>query len=313
MRPIPQARQGRWPLRSEGEAPGSDVRTPGEAGRGGERFLELLCDPRRPPIQADGVAVIVAHPDDETIGCGAQLERLDEVCVVVATDGAPRDLVDAHANGVDSAEVYAELRRRELALALALGGIPEAWLIRFGIPDQEAAFHLVDLTHRLNALFARCLTRVVLTHAYEGGHPDHDAVAFSVHAAARLRRLCGQTIAIVEMPYYAEGPNGMAVQHFVAAPGCGPEIVLRLTERERTVKRRMIAAHASQQRVLAAFATDTERFRLAPTCNFTRPPNGGRLYYERYDWGMTGERWRTLAHDALKQLELDGAPCPSPF
>ena len=26
-------------------------------------------------------------------------------------------------------------------------------------------------------------TRVVVTHAYEGGHPDHDAVAFAVHAA----------------------------------------------------------------------------------------------------------------------------------
>jgi hypothetical protein len=70
----------------------------------------------------------------------------------------------------------------------------------------------------------------------------------------------------------------------------------------------MIAAHASQQRVLAPFATDVERFRPAPAYDFTRPPNGGRLYYERYAWGMTGERWRTLANDALKQLELDGTP-----
>jgi LmbE family N-acetylglucosaminyl deacetylase len=289
------------------------VGPPVEAGREGERFLELLRDPRRPSIRVGHVAVVVAHPDDETIGCGAQLERLENVTVVVATDGAPRNLVDAHANGLESAEAYADLRRRELALALALGGIPEAWQIRFGVPDQEAAFHLVDVTHRLNALFARCQTQVVLTHAYEGGHPDHDAVAFSVYAAARLRCLCGQNIAIIEMPYYAEGHEGMDVQKFVAAPGCGPEIALRLNERERVVKRRMIAAHASQQRVLAAFATEMERFRLAPAYDFTRPPNGGRLYYERYDWGMTGERWRTLAHDALKQLELDGAPCPSPF
>jgi hypothetical protein len=138
-------------------------------------------------------------------------------------------------------------------------------------------------------------------------------VAFCVHAAVRLRRLCGQSTAIVEMPYYSEGNDGMAAQHFVPASGCGPDIALTLNERERAVKRRMIAAHATQQRVLAAFATDAEFFRCAPAYGFTQPPNGGRLYYERYDWGMTGERWRTLAHDALKQLELDGAPCPSPF
>src|SRR6185437_9724842 len=39
----------------------------------------------------------------------------------------------------------------------------------------------------------------VFTHAYEGGHPDHDAVAFAVHAACRLSDI---PPAIVEMPYY---------------------------------------------------------------------------------------------------------------
>jgi LmbE family N-acetylglucosaminyl deacetylase len=294
-------------LRCESEAPGWSGRPPVVAARGSQRFLELLRDPMRPQIQADDVAVVVAHPDDETIGCGAQLERFGEVMVVVATDGAPRNLVDARKNGIQSAEDYAELRRRELSLALGLGGVPEAWLIRFGIPDQEAALHLVDLTQRLNALFARRVTRVALTHAYEGGHPDHDAVTFAVHAAARLRGICGQSVTIVEMPYYAEGDDGMAVQKFVATSG-GSEIELRLDERERAVKRRMIAAHATQQSVLVPFATDVERFRPAPAYDFTRLPNGGRLYYERYEWGMTGERWRTLAHDALNQLELDGTP-----
>jgi LmbE family N-acetylglucosaminyl deacetylase len=283
------------------------VQPPAFLGAGADRFLTLLGSPDRPPIKANDVAVVVAHPDDETIGCGAQLGRLEEVAVVVVTDGAPRDLADARANGVDSAEAYAELRRTELALALALGGVPEAWVIRFGIPDQEAALHLIDLTHRLNALFARRATRVALTHAYEGGHPDHDAVAFAVHAAARLRRLRGQSISIVEMPYYAQGPSAPVVQQFAPAAGC-PEAVLPLGKRERIVKRRMIAAHRTQRRTLAQFTDEVERFRRSPIYDFSEVPNDGRLFYAQNDWGMTGERWLTLAGDALEQLDLDGAP-----
>src|SRR4029077_3455583 len=52
--------------------------------------------------------------------------------------------------------------------------------------DQQAAFRLAELARRLAALFAERGIAVVLTHACEGGHPDHDAVAFAVHGAARL-------------------------------------------------------------------------------------------------------------------------------
>ena len=292
-------------MRYDGESPGGILAPPAVRRDGADLFLARLGSPDRPPIKADDVAVVVAHPDDESIGCGAQLERMEDAAVVVVTDGAPRNRVDA--NGLVSAESYAERRHRELALALALGGIPEAWLVRFGIPDQEAAHHLLDITHRLNALFARRATRVVLTHAYEGGHPDHDAVAFAVHAAARLRRLRGQSIAIVEMPYYAEGPSGRMLQRFSPDPAC-PELAVRIAGRERTVKARMFAAHRTQQRTLAQFALDVERFRRAPAWDFRLLPNGGRLLYEKQDWGMTGERWLALARDALKQLDLDGTP-----
>src|SRR6266545_3371700 len=69
---------------------------------------------------------------------------------------------------------------------LAVIGIGPERLIEIGLVDQEASLHLNELTRRLAALFREFGVRDVLTHPYEGGHPDHDAAAFAVHGACRL-------------------------------------------------------------------------------------------------------------------------------
>jgi hypothetical protein len=45
------------------------------------------------------VMIVVAHPDDETIGMGAQLCRFRDALLLQVTDGAPRDGHDAAAHG----------------------------------------------------------------------------------------------------------------------------------------------------------------------------------------------------------------------
>jgi LmbE family N-acetylglucosaminyl deacetylase len=272
-----------------------------------EAVLGAVAEGGLSPIEASDVAIIVAHPDDETIGCGGQLVRLRGATIVVVTNGAPRDGHDARMHGFKSVRAYAARRRQELFAALQIAGEGIARIVCLDIPDQEAAFALPQITRRLATLFAKLDIAVAFTHAYEGGHPDHDATALATHAAAAFRRGSRRTD-IIEMPFYRLGRTGWVRQRFSGRRG-NAEVVASLTCDQQALKRRMMAAHASQAALLASFTVDAERFRAAPRYDFTKLPNGGRLLYEQQNWGLDGARWSSLARSALAELRAEKCPC----
>lgn len=254
-------------------------------------------------VSSEVVALVVAHPDDEVLGLGAQLSRLKGLTIVHVTDGAPHN----GGHGFGTREAYAAARGAELAAALAPAGIGADARVGFDVPDQEAALDLTAIVRRLTGLFRERGVKVVLTHAYEGGHPDHDAVAFAVHAARRLLAPESEAPGVIEMPFYHVDDAGWVRQRFVAGSG-PPELALRLSDESRALKQRMFDAHATQRETLLHFPPEWERFRAAPAYDFTALPNRGNLLYERYPWGMTGAKWLELSGRALTELGL-ATPC----
>ncbi|HEY8468031.1 MAG TPA: PIG-L family deacetylase [Longimicrobiales bacterium] len=279
-------------------------------------LLERLCAASE-TAPGPRALVLVAHPDDEVVGAAGRLRFLPDAHIVHVTDGAPYDLRDARAAGHRTREAYAAARRQEALAALALAGIPADRVRCLGRVDQQTAFDLPGLTLDLAALFRALAPDLVLTHPYEGGHPDHDAIAFAARAALRILARDGAPCpALLELSSYHAGPRGIATSCFLPYAGHRPR-VLSLDPAALLLKRRMLACHASQWRTLRWFTVAVECFRVAPPYDFTAPPHEGRLWYERYPLGMTAARWVRLARSALEDLQLDpteggeeAPPCP---
>jgi len=279
---------------------------------------------RRDQIAAR-LLIVVAHPDDETIAAGAQLCRWADALLVHVTNGAPRDGIDAAAHGFAGIEDYAAGRRFELGAALRAGEAARLRTAEFGIPDKTAYLALVEITRRIAGLISAEHPAAILVHAYEGGHPDHDAAAFAVHAACDLTAAADRP-AIIEVPLYHALGGRFSTGQFLpdeAVDACQPfgrtgsdavgvlagETVLALGPEEQDRKRRMIDCFTSQRQLLAGFGTGSERFRAAPRYDFGKPPHLGALNYEGLGWDITGAEWRRCAVAALAALGLDRGPC----
>lgn len=243
--------------------------------------------------------VLVAHPDDEAAGCGVLLQRICRPIVVFATDGAPRD--SFFWNKFGSREAYVRIRRDEARQALVLVGIRDIEFLRGGNgsgaknnrgasdADDEGAFADQELFRSLETADAAIKQLVeqyrpdaLLTLAYEGGHPDHDACSF-------LGSLVGNdfSIPVWEFPLYHRSTGGLTVrQNF--SQNDDDQVVLQTTPSELELKRRMLQAYESQGDILSAFQPELECFRPRPEYDYSQPPQPGILNYEAWQWPVTG-------------------------
>ena len=269
-------------------------------------LLDRFCAELEDPSPTPSAMIVVAHQDDEAIGAGARLCALADAIVVHVTDGAPRDVERVQRMGFDRPEEYAIARREELLSAMGLAGVGPDRLFCLGVPDGEAAHRLVELSHALAEMMSAFAPEVVLTHPYEGGHTDHDAVAFAVHLACGMLRRDGAPAPVtLELTSYHYRNGKRVVGDFLPNPGAAIR-TLELGRQARDLKKRMYECFATQRDVLKHFPVDVERFRPAPRYVFTKPPHPGPLDYERHRrLPLNGAEFRQRALLALQQLRTE--------
>jgi LmbE family N-acetylglucosaminyl deacetylase len=144
--------------------------------------LEAHRPPAFDPTAHHHVAVVAAHPDDETLGVSGCLQALHrvgaEITLVVATDGeAAYPTLDAGGR-----RDLARTRRAELSAALraqGLGEVPVHWL---GLPDSDLARCAPALRAALTPLLAAA--DAYLAPWTGDSHPDHRAAGFAAAEAA---------------------------------------------------------------------------------------------------------------------------------
>ena len=245
---------------------------------------------------------LVAHPDDETIGASAALSRLRNSLVIYVTDGAPHDeLFWSSFRG--SREAYARLRLQEAKTALALAGITSQRIMSLGAADRDSIYEVPILAEKLLAILRWFRPALVITHPYEGGHPDHDAAALVANISRRcLQREHRSTPVFLEMTSYHARDGRCETGEFLQDSSGTLDAILtiELSPEERAKKKKMMEHFASQGQVLQGFPIGAERLREARDYDFTLPPHAGPLWYELLGWPMRGARWRELAAQALQ-------------
>lgn len=272
-------------------------------------LLARLAAPTLNPALRPRLLALFAHPDDEVLAIGARLGHLRDPLFLVATDGAPEDGTDARDHGFHSLADYRAARQQELHNALAHAGLPATISrpllldpedVTSHIPDKQSMHHLAALTRALLRELRAFQPEAILTHPFEGGHPDHDSCAFAAQAAATL--LGPAAPPILEAPSYHAGPDGH-IRTNAFLPGPAPTLC-PLTPEEQAAKRARLACFISQQQTLAQFSLATEQFRLAPTYDFTLPPHSGPVFYESFGWSLTAADFTRHAKAALAELGL---------
>ena len=223
------------------------------------------------------ILILAPHPDDEVVGFAAAIGRARaagaEVAVLFLTHGCVEQAAMWPWERARYAAVTAR-RRAEAQAACALLGIdPIGWSDR---PARHLWRELADGEREARRAMADFRPDQLWAPAYEGGNPDHDG------ASALASRLARDGVPVLEFAEYNLA-GGKVRSHAFPSPN-GAEVVLALTNAERSLKRRALATYASERGNLGYVATDQEVCRPLARYDYAAPPHAGKLWYARFQW-----------------------------
>lgn len=205
------------------------------------------------------ILVLVAHPDDESLACAALLQRATSALVIFAVDGAPPHYGFEKRFG--SLHQYSIVRFQEASRAL--GPIPTCSFQRLTLSDgayfvdQHLFFKLPEAFASLSQIASQYSPDLLVSHAFEGGHLDHDACHILANRLAQSLNLPA-----LEFPLYWRSLDGRDV--FQKFRHKRPdEFAVRLSDQELALKQRMLAEYRTQRQLTNVFHPETEIFRPA--------------------------------------------------
>lgn len=227
------------------------------------------------------VLFLLPHHDDEVFCAGHIARALSERRTV--------RLLWVTAGG----SATARRRDAEGEAARYVLGLTGAGARSLGLPDQGALDHLDAVLQEARCCLADLRTAapdgpavVVFVPAYEGGHPDHDAVNL---AAARLAR-GAPDVRVFEFPLYRRAGLGIATQAPRSpAEGAG-YAALWLSRQARVLRRALVEANTTQLwstvPLLGLGALSgrgrVELARPLPDHDYLEPPGPRPLLYELF-------------------------------
>ncbi|MFJ7728153.1 PIG-L deacetylase family protein [Neobacillus sp. NPDC097160] len=194
------------------------------------------------------VLVFAAHPDDDILGLSTTLYRHslneDNIKVIFVTNGSGRN-GESWYTRLSDAKKKSEIRFREAVQALSLINIPEENIYCFGYPDGGTQRYLKNMTVDILRIVQILNPSRIYVHCIEGGHHDHDMTSFVV------RSICNK-IGFSDVFEWAEynpiQPLGTKDIKFLPTQSKEDlkEFQIKISEEERNLKRKMLAAHYSQ-------------------------------------------------------------------
>lgn len=251
-------------------------------------------------LTTDRFLFLFAHPDDDTFICGTMKMLLEA--------GA-----EVHAAWLTSGDYFGqgELREAELARAMEILGLDELCIHLLRLPDLGLIYNMDEGIALVADLLGTLKPDSVFVTAFEGGHPDHDAVNYLCYEGCTR---AGVQPRLFEFPLYnGTGP----VRHWRwrindFGPG-GPETLYSpLNEGAIDCKYRMMKTYSSQWMYMVPARLASSRSRLRTlgepyrSCPADRdhavPPHPGTLNYERWFNFFIKIRFADFAAEVEKSL-----------
>jgi LmbE family N-acetylglucosaminyl deacetylase len=231
--------------------------------------------------KAHNVLFLLAHPDDEILMSGV-------IQQFVKND------IPVHLAWLTSGDLFGKgkLREKELASAAELLGVLSDNCHLFRLPDMGLIRNLRRVFECTTELVSRLEPSHVFVPAYEGGHPDHDALNFIAHSVWQSMR---QSFSLLEFPLYnGTGPFfflWLRVNLFV--PGTGQIEKHFLDSEQIALKIRLIDIYNSQPRSMLPIRLTHWWRRLTRNCaepyariphnrDYQIRPHPGTIFYERF-------------------------------